>query len=655
MRRTADCAGVSDATQCMRPVPSLQLVDSLHFVALVSHATETVTQHLSPRLFVGDEGEAQMGRLACPLAPLYMRVHTAWGACADGLSPSIDLCAPAWPEGDFSMLRELSACAEQPAALPPMPCAPPPPPPPPPSPAGLPPVVKTLSVTLAGSMTSVGHVGSASRAAWIDELLSTFALHAGIRAARLGLVTVHASGSDRLAVEMTITDHDEDGSSGSAEPTAAQVVSLIMSAVAGAGEAGLAWGSLTVLGSAIITPPPLPPSQQPPPSAQPPPPPTAQPPPSSLPPARPGTAYSAVMRSTCVVAGDVASFDAEGFRLALLAQFGEAEEVTLRVTSASVRVEVTLTMASSSAAMRAADTIATTPVATMQSSWFASVNGGAGVTIENVPTSEVDSLSLLLAATPPPSSPLPSPPSPDTETVWATSEAMVVLLLAGALGGLVIYLIIRLGCRKAGQIQSKHGGGTSTEGSTPRARRLSARRPWEPGTPVAPMMPQTGVSPHPASDTTPGCGEAPPSESSRGECGAPCRRAEGAEASTASQPSQPAQPATLAPMAAAQSTFATPLPVAGAPRAMPPPVHPLPLPKPQAAASIATFAMRPLPPLAPPLQRLPLPSAATTGSLRPPRPQPLPLPAVGDAKGHHGPSSRDGAPPHTPQASNASS
>ena len=645
MRRTADCAGVSDATQCMRPVPSLQLVDSLHFVALVSHATETVTQHLSPRLFVGDEGEAQMGRLACPLAPLYMRVHTAWGACADGLSPSIDLCAPAWPEGDFSMLRELSACAEQPAALPPMPCAPPPPPPPPPSPAGPPPVVKTLSVTLAGSMTSVGHVGSASRAAWIDELLSTFALHAGIRAARLGLVTVHASGSDRLAVEMTITDHDEDGSSGSAEPTAAQVVSLIMSAVAGAGEAGLAWGSLTILGSAIITPPPLPPSQQPPPSAQPPPPPTAQPPPSSLPPARPGTAYSAVMRSTFVVAGDVASFDAEGFRLALLAQFGEAEEVTLRVTSASVRVEVTLTMASSSAAMRAADTIATTPVATMQSSWFASVNGGEGVTIENVPTSEVDSLSVFLAVAPPPSSPLPSPPLPDTETVWATSEAMVVLLLAGALGGLVIYLMIRLGCRKAGQIQSKHRGGTSTEASTPRAR-----PPWKPGTPVAPVMLQTAASPRSASETTPGCGEAPPSESSRGECGAPCRRAEGAEASTASQPSQPAQPATLAPMAAAQSTFATPLPVAGAPRAMPPPVHPLPLPKPQAAAP-----MRPLPPLAPPLQRLPLPSAATTGSLRPPWPQPLPLPAVRDAKGHHGPSSGDGAPPHTPQASNASS
>ena len=351
------------------------------------------------------------------------------------------------------------------------------------------------------------------------------------------------------------------------------------------------------------------------------------------------------MRSTFVVAGDVASFDAEGFRLALLAQFGEAEEVTLRVTSASVRVEVTLTMASSSAAMRAADTIATTPVATMQSSWFASVNGGAGVTIENVPTSEVDSLSVFLAAAPPPSSPLPSPPLPDTETVWATSEAMVVLLLAGALGGLVIYLMIRLGCRKAGQIQSKHRGGTSTEASTPRAR-----PPWEPGTPVAPVMLQTAASPRSASETTPGCGEAPPSESSRGECGAPCRRAEGAEASTASQPSQPAQPATLAPMAAARSTFATPLPVAGAPRAMPPPVHPLPLPKPQAAAP-----MRPLPPLAPSLQRLPLPSAATTGSLRPPRPQPLPLPAVGDAKEHHGPSSGDGVPPHTPQASNASS
>jgi hypothetical protein len=74
----------------------------------------------------------------------------------------------------------------------------------------------------------------------------------------------------------------------------------------------------------------------------------------------------------------------------------------------------------------------------MQSSWFASVNGGEGVTIENVPTSEVDSLSVFLAVAPPPSSPLPSPPSPDTETVWATSEAMVVLLLAGSLGGLVI-------------------------------------------------------------------------------------------------------------------------------------------------------------------------------------------------------------------------
>ena len=160
---------------------------------------------------------------------------------------------------------------------------------------------------------------------------------------------------------------------------------------------------------------------------------------------------------------------------------------------------------------------------------------------------------------------------------------------------------------------------------------------------AAPAMPQIAASPRSASDGALGCGESPPSESSRafhrGEHGAPYH-AEGADARSrrapfapVTAPSQPAQPAAFAPMAAARPTFATPLALAGAPRAVPPPAHPSPLlPMPRASAPL-----RPVPPSGTSLQRLPLPSAAAA-SLRPTRPRPLPLPPVGKAEARHGPS-----------------
>ena len=183
----------------------------------------------------------------------------------------------------------------------------------------------------------------------------------------------------------------------------------------------------------------------------------------------------------------------------------------------------------------------------------------------------------------------------------------------------------------------------------PREVRGAAARLHSERAPAAPAMPQIAASPRSASDGALGCGESPSSESSRafhrgehGEHGAP-HHAEGADArsrrapfapvTVPSQPPQPAQPATFVPMAAARPTFATPLALAGAPRAVPPPAHPSPLlPMPRASAPL-----RPVPPSGTSLQRLPLPSAAAA-SLRPARPRPLPLPPVGKAEARHGPS-----------------
>jgi len=134
--------------------------------------------------------------------------------------------------------------------------------------------------------------------------------------------------------------------------------------------------------------------------------------------------------ATFLLAGDVASFDEAGFRMALLARFADAADVLLAVSTASVRVVATLLLPSASAAARVAREIATTPMATMERSWFASVNGRAGVTLESPPTAQVVAQHLPL--------PPPAPPTFIVQGQWAKTEAIVVLLFSGAIGALLV-------------------------------------------------------------------------------------------------------------------------------------------------------------------------------------------------------------------------
>ena len=156
-----------------------------------------------------------------------------------------------------------------------------------------------------------------------------------------------------------------------------------------------------------------PPGLMPTPVSQSPPPPVAQspaaassPPPSSspspkpsppsptMPPASPGLTYATRVVTKFVLAGDVATFDRVGFRAALLAVFTSAVDITLNVTSASVNVEAKMDFSDRDAAVAAATTINETPVATMQSAWFADVD----ITIENSPSAEVAAEPVIMAA-----------------------------------------------------------------------------------------------------------------------------------------------------------------------------------------------------------------------------------------------------------------
>lgn len=98
--------------------------------------------------------------------------------------------------------------------------------------------------------------------------------------------------------------------------------------------------------------------------------------------------------ATFVLAGEVATFDREGFRVALLDVFTDAVDATLEVTSASIRVDATLLFPGRADASSAATTITTTPIETMQSAWFAAV----GVTITQQPTASVSAVVTTRAA-----------------------------------------------------------------------------------------------------------------------------------------------------------------------------------------------------------------------------------------------------------------
>ena len=154
----------------------------------------------------------------------------------------------------------------------------------------------------------------------------------------------------------------------------------------------------------------------------------------ALPPASPGTVYVQRVSTAFTLAGDVGSFDREGFRSSLMATFPSASRVTLTVTAASISVLAELDFTGKDAATAAATKINTTPVATMQSSWFASVRGG--VSIENVPSASVAEVAVI----PTSSSPPPAVPSP----VLGGGPNLILIIGAGAGIGLVIGLIAAL-------------------------------------------------------------------------------------------------------------------------------------------------------------------------------------------------------------------
>ena len=170
------------------------------------------------------------------------------------------------------------------------------------------------------------------------------------------------------------------------------------------------------------------------------------------------------------VQGDVASFDSEGFRDALLARFTDAEDVTLVVTSASIIVEATIVMRDESAAQSAATAISTTNMADMERDWFANVGGGTGLSIAAVSAAAVASV-LVVAPSPPtatPAAPLQvlsggqklgaqaaaddregkdSMPSRVLVTICTVGGAVVVLLAA-----IVAFICARRRCAKRGRL-----------------------------------------------------------------------------------------------------------------------------------------------------------------------------------------------------------
>ena len=153
----------------------------------------------------------------------------------------------------------------------------------------------------------------------------------------------------------------------------------------------------------------------------------------------PGAVYKPVVRTTFNIDGDVTSFDAAGFRAALLSRFKTAEDVAIDVSAASITVKATLIMSNEADAESAANVIMSTPTSTMESEWFASVNGGSGLTIRGRPSATVVR-AVLEAPSPPP----PPAPSPLLPPAWAFVVDMRLVLGLGIAGAVVIVACIGL-------------------------------------------------------------------------------------------------------------------------------------------------------------------------------------------------------------------
>ena len=157
------------------------------------------------------------------------------------------------------------------------------------------------------------------------------------------------------------------------------------------------------------------------------------------------------MKASFTVEGDVATFDADGFRLALLARFSDADDVTLVVTPASIRVDATIVMPDESTATSAADVITTTPISEMQRDWFASVGGGAGITINSMRDVSVGTVSIASIS---------PPAAPTDETRLSDGQNLGIGISGeGRSQGLQAELFIALVAGGAGAIVSLVVGG----------------------------------------------------------------------------------------------------------------------------------------------------------------------------------------------------
>ena len=101
-----------------------------------------------------------------------------------------------------------------------------------------------------------------------------------------------------------------------------------------------------------------------------------------------------VVSTSFTLAGEVASFDASAFRLALEAQFPQAESISLTVSAASVHLDVVMVMDSTEAASAAAATLRTTSISDMQQGWFS----GAGIAIEALTPANAEGAEQVVSA-----------------------------------------------------------------------------------------------------------------------------------------------------------------------------------------------------------------------------------------------------------------
>jgi hypothetical protein len=175
--------------------------------------------------------------------------------------------------------------------------------------------------------------------------------------------------------------------------------------------------------------------------------------------------------TTYVLQGDVATFNATGFRVALHALFPAARSVVLVVSPASVRVVTTIDFGSQTAAVRAAHLINTVGVATQQREWF-----GDQYIIENTPTASVETVDLGAQ---------PTGGGSDDKAAWITLAVVMPIVLMV----IIAYFSLQLGRRRRGAVvpgdlEAKKPLPSSAPVLAPSSRPAPALAPWSRPAPV---------------------------------------------------------------------------------------------------------------------------------------------------------------------------